>query len=151
MDSALQKQVVTVKAVYSDHLLVRPVTQRCAGCQKGCLSRLFSPASELRIDHKFISGLARPLQNGDQLEISVASRQLIGLSVLVYIAPVVLMLLLSGLAEHFFSLPEGIVLMVALAGLAVGLCSVNHFLRLYGEGQNTLAYEMLQPGDNQSA
>lgn len=144
-----QCQAIVV-AVNADQLLLKTHRAGCASCQHSCTVKLQGNGSDyIKFRRDDLAGLPPSLQAGEQVQLIVETRRLISLSLLVYLAPLVLMLLLTGLANHLYSHSDAIVAVSAFVGLFIGLATVSCTLRLHENSKNAVLLPVLQRHDSE--
>ncbi|WP_020405553.1 SoxR reducing system RseC family protein [Hahella ganghwensis] len=116
-----------VVAIDSDFVWIN--TMRESACQtcsasKGCGQKVLNSisggkASQIKVARTLDVGV------GDMVLVGIAEETLMKASFLAYLLPLLVMILSAGVADAVFSLPDPIVALIGLSGLAAGLLLVK--------------------------
>lgn len=95
----------------------------CAGCNGRCLGQLLAKSSShsVRMMRDQIEYFPEQLRVGDHINLTVSRSTLIGLSLLAYLQPVVLMLLFGWVCYGYLSRADAAIALSMVVGLILGL------------------------------
>ena len=100
------------------------------GCGGGILAKAFSNKSyQLTLEKKFIQTKSKP-QLDDFIQIGIPSSLIVRASIIMYLLPLLLMLLVAGLAGYFIANTDIYTVPAAALGLIVGVMA-SKALSLY--------------------
>ncbi len=119
-----QGKVVAVDGDYAWINTMRESACQSCSASKGCGQKVLNSVTSGRASQVKV---ARTLDVnvGDLVLVGIAEEALLKASFLAYLLPLLLMIICAGLAEAAFLLPDPIVALVGVLGLAVGLMLVK--------------------------
>ena len=111
-----------VVALKGDGAWVQTIrTSACQSCaaRNGCGQKVLAAASAGRANQILVTNSVNA-RVGDEVTIGIDERALLGASILVYAVPLILMVLASILGHQLSGGSDGIAMLAAVAGLALG-------------------------------
>lgn len=136
-------EIVACVTDHSDeHIALQVCRDPCVGCNGRCSAFFLANVADrpISVSIPCFKPTFEHFDVGNQVKIGVPVKTLIGLSLLVYLAPLVLMLLSAVVCFRFISQSDVAVAISALFGLIGGLAVVRVLLTRL---ENTKAAEML--------
>lgn len=134
----MQSEIVArVAAQNAEHLVLQVCRQPCAGCSGRCGAFFLADVANrpISVSRPYFKRPNRHFDVGNQVKVGVPVETLIGLSLLVYLTPLVLMLLSAVVCFQFFSQSDIAIAISAVFGLIGGLTVVRFLLAMLEKKQ----------------